>query len=150
MDTLLNLPHVTVKQCELRQEVVFLHLELLNPGVSCPHCQHYTEELHQVRSINVRDLPISGHPVQLEIPRRQFFCNNCRHYFTEVLDYIYPKRRHTLRYEADIYQRVVATNIEQVGREEGLKYDRLKAMFDAVNEPFHKKNLAEGGTARAR
>ncbi|WP_245555458.1 transposase family protein [Baaleninema simplex] len=32
------------------------------------------DELNQTRTVRVRDLPISGQLVYLQIPRRQFYC----------------------------------------------------------------------------
>lgn len=48
-------------------------------------------------------------------------------------------RRHTKRYEHHIYQRVVATNIEQVCREEELKSDEVKGIFDHISKQHKKK-----------
>ncbi|NER38768.1 MAG: ISL3 family transposase [Oscillatoria sp. SIO1A7] len=68
-----------------------------------------------------------------------FKCSNCRKYFTEKLDYIHAKRGHTIRYEQCIYEKVIVSSIGQVCREESLKYDEIKAMFDARAE-HEKKN----------
>ncbi|WP_445242756.1 transposase family protein [Microcoleus sp. S28C3] len=43
------------------------------------------------------------------------------------------KRRHTQRYEQNIYERVKQSSIEQIGREEGLSYDEIKGIFEHVN-----------------
>ncbi|MEG4171633.1 transposase family protein [Microcoleus sp. S13_C3] len=72
----------------------------------CHHCQNYTEQLHQNRPILVRDLPLFGRPVYLKVPRRQFYCPNCQRYPTEKVDFLDIKRRHTQRYEQNIYERV--------------------------------------------
>ena len=97
LDTLLNLPNVTVKQCQMIDEGICLNLGLLNSGVNCPHCHQYSEEINQTRFILVRDLPIVGRPLYLKVPRRQFTCQNCQGYFTETLNYFHSKRRHTFR-----------------------------------------------------
>ncbi len=139
LDTLLCLPKVTVECCQKLEEYVCLHLNLLNGGINCPHCQCYTEEIHQDRPILVRDLSICGQAVYLKIPRRQFECTNCGRYTTELLDFVENKRRHTKRYEKYIYQRVATGSIQEVCREEGLKYDEVKAMFDGVSKQHQKK-----------
>jgi hypothetical protein len=51
LDTLLNLPQVTVFTCQQQEGFIILKLELLNPGINCPHCQTYTDNLHQTRPI---------------------------------------------------------------------------------------------------
>ena len=43
------------------------------------------------------------------------------------------KRRHTQRYEQNIYTRVQQSSMEQIGREEGLSYDEIKGIFTPVN-----------------
>jgi hypothetical protein len=39
------------------------------------------------------------------------------------------KKRHTQRYEQNIYARVQQSSVEQIGREEGLSYDEIKGIF---------------------
>ncbi|MEG4577074.1 transposase family protein [Microcoleus sp. N3A4] len=53
------------------------------------------------------------------------------------------KRRHTQRYEQDIYERVKQSSMEQIVREEGLSYDEIKGIFEQVNTI--KKNLIGNG-----
>lgn len=138
LDRLLHLPYVTVESChEMSDYVCLKNLRLLNSGIHCPHCQHYTDEIHQDRPILVRDLPIFGRKVDLQVPRRHS-CNTWGKYSTGV-DFLEPNRRHTHRYEEHIYQRVTCTNIEQVCREEELKYDEIKGIFDYISSQRQKK-----------
>ncbi len=76
----------------------------------------------------------------MKVPRRQFTCDHCGKYTTENLEFLESYRRHTKRYEEYIYQRVIATNIEQVGREEQLKYDEILGIFDYISKQHQKKN----------
>ena len=46
LDTLLNLPYVTVSSCQQEEGLIFLKLDFLNEGILCPHCQTYTDNLH--------------------------------------------------------------------------------------------------------
>lgn len=140
LDRLLGLPNVTVESYAEKSDDVYLNLRLLNEGINCPHCQNYTEDMHQNRPTIIRDLPICGRRVYLQVPRRQFKCSHCEKSSTEPLDFLKPYRRHTQRYEEYIYQRVTATNIEQVGREEQLKYDEVKGVFDFQCSQHLKKN----------
>jgi hypothetical protein len=63
----------------------------------------------------------------------QFYCANCQRYVTEKLEFLEKKRRHTQRYEQNIYTRVQQSSMEQIGREEGLSYDEIKGIFTQVN-----------------
>jgi transposase len=105
----------------------------VNEGIICPHCGHYTDDIHQTREVLVRDLPICGRGLYLKVPRRQFLCGQCGKYTTEELEEMIFKRHHTKRYEEYIYQRVVATTVKQVCREEQLNEEEVQAIFDAVS-----------------
>ena len=75
----------------------------------------------------------------LEVPRRQFYCPSCQRYITENLEFIDKKRRHTQRYEQNIYARVQQSSMSQIGREEKLSYHEIKGIFTHVNS--RKKKL---------
>ena len=133
LDYLLDLPGVSVASCTQVEGNISLSLEILANGINCPHCGKNTEEMHQNRPVLVRDLPTFGRVVYLKVPRRQFYCAECQRYSTESLKFIDWRRRHTRRYEEQIYQRVQQSSIEQIGREEGISYDEIKAIFDHVH-----------------
>jgi transposase len=111
-----------------------LQLEMMRAGISCPHCEKYTEEIHQNRPVLIRDLPTFGRKVYLQVPRRQFYCRECQRYSTEKLEFCDYKRRHTQRYEINIYERIQQSSMEQIGREEELSYDEIKSIFDHVHQ----------------
>jgi transposase len=71
--------------------------------------------------------------VYLQVPRRQLYCPTCQRYSTEKLEFLDKKRRHTQRYEQNIYTRVKKSSMEQIGREEGLSYDEIKSIFTHVH-----------------
>lgn len=146
LDYLLDLPGVRVETCTEVEGTISLRLGILADGMSCPHCQKYTEELHQNRPILVRDLPTFGRRVYLQVPRRQFYCSGCQRYSTERLEFFDWKRRHTGRYEVNIYERVQQSSMEQIGREEGLSYDEIKSMFEHVYQQRKKQLGAEQTT----
>ena len=117
---------------KLKEKFIFA-ARALGSGIVCLHCDNYTEELHQNRPILARDLSVFGRYVYLQVPRQQFYCANCQRYVTEKLEFLSKKRRHTHRYEQNIYTRVQQSSIEQIGREEGLSYDEIKGIFTHVN-----------------
>ncbi len=109
LDTLLNLPNLTVESCTQSEQQVFLKLRFLNETSDCPHCQNPSDKLHQNRPVLIRDLPICEgvsageaspaepprRAVQLNLPRRQFYCSFCQRYFTERLSFVDWERRYT-------------------------------------------------------
>ena len=130
LDGLLNLPHITIEKCIKNDRKTILKVGFLTDYATCPHCQKSTDELHQIRTILIRDLPISGQLIELEIPRRQYYCKNCQKYFTEQLCFVDEGRRYTQRYEEYIYHRVQVTTVSQVKREEELSWDQIQGIFN--------------------
>jgi transposase len=143
LDNLLNLPKVSVRNVIQESKEVFLILDCEEEKVACPHCNHQTDEINQIRLMLVRDLPISGQSVQLKVPRRQFYCKNCQKYFTENLEFIDWHRRYTQRYEEYIYHRVNASSVEQVKREEDLSWDQVQGIYKRQCEHRKKKEWCQ-------
>jgi transposase len=129
LDTLLNLPDVTVFTVSEKEGFIFLTLDLINPGISCPHCHHYTETIRQTSSILVRDLSICGKAVFLRVPRRKFYCPHCQHFPTERFDWLEMRRNFTIRYEQYIYERVKELTVEQVSQNEQLTPEQVQGIF---------------------
>ncbi len=129
LDYLLNLPDVTVSRCQQQEGFIFLELDFLNEGIPCPHCQTYTDNLHQNRPILVRDLSICGQGVFLKVPRRQFICSHCGKYPTEGLEWIEKRRNYTKRYEESIYERVKELTVQQVSQSEQLSPEQVQNIF---------------------
>jgi transposase len=129
LETLLNLPLATIESCQIQDNTVTLTLGLLNEQCNCPYCQTPSEELKRNRPSLVRDLPVFAFTVYLKVPRRQFYCKKCQKYFTERLSFVDWERRYTQRYEEYIFEKVKATSIEQISREEELSWDKVQGIF---------------------
>ncbi|MDB9496368.1 transposase family protein [Spirulina major CS-329] len=125
LDDLINLPKVRIRNVIKESTETFLILDCLEEEVTCPHCENKTDKIHQTRTKIVRDLPISGQIIYLNIPKRQFHCEQCQKHFTEELEFVERGRRFTQRYEKYVYERVIASSVEQVRREEDLSWDQV-------------------------
>lgn len=134
LDHLLKLSNITVVKMQEIEDFICLNIENVKEGIICPHCGNYTEDVNQRREVLVRDLPICGRSLYLKVPRRQFVCGQCGKYTTEELKGIICKRHHTKRYEEYIYERVVASTVKQVCREERLNADEIQTIFNEVNK----------------
>lgn len=132
LDSLLNLPHVTVFTCSQKEGFTFLQLDLLNSKVKCHYCNFETDDLHQNRPILMRDLSICGNKVFLKVPRRQIYCPHCQKYSTERLDFAEKGRKYTKRYEEYIYFRVKELTVEQVAEHEDLSTDQVQNIFSRI------------------
>ncbi|NJK73402.1 MAG: ISL3 family transposase [Oscillatoriales cyanobacterium RU_3_3] len=133
MTGLINLPSISVVSSFSVEDAICFELKILASSMACPHCGQSTKELHQIRPILVRDLPVFGQPAYLKIPRRNFYCRHCQKYVTERLEFLDWRRPYTKRYEANIYQRVLQQNVAQVSREEGLTWAQVEGIFKSVN-----------------
>jgi transposase len=74
------------------------------------------------------------------VPRRQFYCSECQRYSTEHLTWIDWQRRHTQRYEANIFEQVINSGIEKVAQLEDLSFDEIEGIFNHVSSQRVKKN----------
>lgn len=137
---LLNFPESSVVSWISIEDSICLHIQLNNSDINCPHCQSIITELNQNRPILIRDLSVFGRAVYLRVPRRQFYCCKCQRYSTENLEWLDWKRRHTQRYEANIFERIKSTSIERVAQEEGLSFDEIEGIFKHVSKSKVKKN----------
>ena len=137
---LLELPNVSVIGYSRIEDSICLHLELKNVGINCPYCQYYITEINQKRPVLIRDLSVVGRAVYLRVPRRQFYCEKCQRYSTERWEWIDWQRRHTQRYEDNIFERIKGASIEKVAIEEGLSFDETEGIFNHVSRKHLKKN----------
>jgi transposase len=71
LDNLLNLPNVVGDGYTSTLDAIVVKLQLVNAGINCPNCNKYISQVHQTRSVLVRDLSILGQVVYLKVPRRQ-------------------------------------------------------------------------------
>ena len=136
----LKLPNVAVLSFSQIEDSICIHIKLANSGINCPHCNSSTTEINQERPVLVKDLPAFGNPIYLRVPRRQFYCVQCQRYSTERLEWVDSQRRHTRRYESNIYERVLGSSLEKVAREENLSFDEIEGIFNHVSKQHVKKN----------
>jgi len=129
LDLLLNLPYATVENCAEIEGYCILTLRLLNETSTCIHCESEMDRVNQTNYILIRDLSISGKPVLLRVPRRQFHCGKCGKFSTEGLSFISWKHRYTKRYETWIYEQSKKMSLEQISRDEDLSPKTIKNIF---------------------
>lgn len=131
LDTLLNLPNIVADSYSTTLDAIVVKLQLVNAGINCPNCNEYISHVHQTRPVLVRDLSVFGQVVYLKVPRRQFYCSNCKTSPTELLSWVNKKQRQTNRYQEYLYEKVKELTVKQVSENE-------KMSEDAVQDIFHK------------
>jgi transposase len=131
LNTLLNLPNIVADSYSSTLDAIVVKLQLVNAGINCPNCNKYICHVHQTRPVLVRDLSVFGQVVYLQVPRRQFYCHNCKTSPTEPLSWLNKRQRQTNRYQEYIYEKVKELTVKQVS-------DNEKMSEDAVQDIFHK------------
>jgi transposase len=132
LDTLLDLPNITVFSYSSELDFIVLKLQLINDGINCPICHKYIDTVHQIRPILVRDLSVFGRLVYLKVPRRQFYCSHCKKSPTEPLSWLNKKQRQTTRYQEYIYESVKELTAKQVSEREKMSEDAVQDIFNKI------------------
>ena len=66
------------------------------------------------------------------MPRRQFYCPNCKKSPTEPLSWLNKKQRQTTRYQEYIYNRVKELTVKQVSENEKMSEDTVQDIFHKI------------------
>jgi transposase len=114
---------------------IIFQVECINKESLCPRCETKSYRLHQNHRYIVKDLPISGQPVLLEINRRQFKCEKCQRPFSEELDFVIKRRTYTKRLAKSIIQEVLENDIHSVAKKGHVTTEEIERMLkDASSE----------------
>ena len=89
LENLVDLPKVKIRNVIQEGTEAFLILSCQEEKVKCNYCGRLTDELHQTKNLLIRDLPISGQTVYLQVPRRKFYCKKCQRFFTALVSSSY-------------------------------------------------------------
>lgn len=127
---LLNLESVQVtKYQNLPQVGLILHTEVLSQEALCPRWGNKSQRIHQNHRYLIKDLPISGQPVYLEINRRQFKCESCQKPFSEELNFVKKRRKYTSRLATEIVRQVLADDIKTVAQNNDVSTEEIETML---------------------
>ena len=127
---ILNLESVRVtKYRNLSGIGLIIHLEALTKEASCARCGQPSHQVHQNHRYLVKDLPISGQAIYLEVNRRQFKCNNCGKPFSEELDFVNKRRQYTSRLAKEIVRQVKPYDIKTVAENNDVSIEEIETML---------------------
>lgn len=127
---LLNLEGIKVTSHRIHVGIgIILQVESLNKESVCPRCGMKSHRLHQNHRYVVKDLPLSGQYVYLEINRRQFKCEKCRKPFSEDLNFVSNRRTYTRRLANSIIQEVLENDIHSVASKSHVTTEEIERML---------------------
>lgn len=137
---LLNIESVKVtKYQNLAGIGLILHLESLIKEAFCDRCGNKSQKIHQNHRYLVKDLPISGQAVYLEVNRRQFKCENCKKPFSEELKFVKKRRKYTSRLATEIIRQVLADDLKTVAENNDVSSEEIETMLKDRAEELRKK-----------
>lgn len=83
-----------------------------------------------------------GQPVYLEINRRQFKCKICNKPFSEQLNFVKTRRKHTNRLANNIVGQVLENDIKSVAERNNVTPEEIETMLkDAFHQLNHQKPI---------
>lgn len=124
---ILNLDSVKVNSYRQHEGIgIILQVELLKKESTCPRCGKKSHRLHQNHRYLVKDLPLSGQAVYLEVNRRQFKCDSCEKPFSEDLDFLQKRRTYTKRLAHSIIQEVLENDIHSVAQKSHVTTEEIE------------------------
>jgi transposase len=127
---LLNLESVKVIKYQKLPEIgLILHTELKSLEAKCTRCGNKSQRIHQNHRYLIKDLPISGQSVYLEINRRQFKCESCKKPFSEELNFVKKRRKYTSRLATEIVRQVLADDIKTVAQNNDVSTEEIETML---------------------
>lgn len=131
---LLNLPGIEVENYTNCDDHLILEVEAYSAQATCPRCHETSHNLHQNHWYFARDLSISGKTVFLKVNRRQFKCHTCGKPFSEVLDFISPRRKQTDRFSEFIVKQVIHSDVRNVALNNGLTEAEVWSMVEYISK----------------
>lgn len=72
-------------------------------GAVCPKCATFSSVRYDRRKVVLRDQPLQGKKILLEVWKHRYFCKPCKRPFTEPIDGVMPGRQTTQRFRAQVY-----------------------------------------------
>ncbi|OPF18611.1 ISL3 family transposase [Microcystis aeruginosa KW] len=144
LDKFLNLKGTCIQgYLHLENIGIVCRIESKNQKAICPRCGLESDKLHQNHRYLVKDLPISGQPVYLQVNRRQFKCDNCQKPLSEELDFVANKRTYTKRLAANILEQLKEGDILNVSRINDVTEEEIQRMIEDIAEEITEPDLSE-------
>ncbi len=144
LDKFLNLKGTCIQgYLHLENIGIVCRIESKNQKATCPRCGLESDKLHQNHRHLVKDLPISGQPVYLQVNRRQFKCDNCQKPFSEELDFVAKKRTYTKRLAENILEQLKEGDILNVSRRNDVTEEEIQRMIEDIAEEITEPDLSE-------
>ena len=101
---------------------------------TCPYCHTITNKIHQDHYYRIRDIPLSGYDVFLNINRRQFRCIHCQKIFSEELNFVKKRRTYTTRLAEKVVKEVLESDILNTAKRNGMTPREIETLLKEKSE----------------
>ncbi len=128
-ETLLGIDELIVTNIEIDDNVIHIYCESKFAEVYCPYTLKKCNEVNQEFNRKIRDLPISGKKVMLNIKVRQFYSPHADCYFTERFRAFQRNQYQTVRYQQYIYESCKNSSLQRVVLQEDLCWKTVNSIF---------------------
>ena len=130
----IDIPDIRVLKSEINQGgELIITVESTKPSTVCSHCGKVIRKVHGYDAwVEIRYLPVFGHPTYLRYRPKRFRCDDCdgQPTTTQNLDWHEPKSPNAYFYEQHILLQLVNATIEDVSIKENLSYDRVLGILE--------------------
>ena len=142
LEKVLNLPEVIIKGYQKIQGVGWtFRVESESPEAICSRCGGTSRNLHQNPWYLVKDLPICGEDVYLQVNRRQWKCPKCQKPFSEELDWVRKRRSYTKRLAYNILEQLKRSNIKSISESQNVREGEIERMLADIKEEINNKEI---------
>ena len=87
---LLDMEHMNIRQIEVTESEILLHVDMKRRLVPCPVCGNMTDSVHDYRIQKVKDSPVQGKALVWYYRKRRYVCHSCGKRFLER-NWLLPK-----------------------------------------------------------
>lgn len=87
---LLDMEHMNIREIEVTESEILLHVDMKRRLVSCPVCGNMTDSVHDYRIQKVKDSPVQGKALVWLYRKRRYVCHSCGKRFLER-NWLLPK-----------------------------------------------------------
>jgi transposase len=99
----LSLPELEVSRVlRVNRTTQVYESSLAHRAHACPKCAQPTAITYDRRTVRLKDAPIRSIRVELRVKKRRLLCKPCDHVFTESISGVWPGRRTTQRFRAEV------------------------------------------------
>ena len=127
---LLSLSCIEVTEVVLEKGKIEIKCESILGESMCPNCLSKTSKTNQKSVKTVRDLPLLGREVYLEITVRQYVCENCNRHFNEKFDFIEEHNLMTKRMAKYLYECAKKESVEHICGRENIQWKTMQNIFE--------------------